>query len=544
MKINIPIITRLLTALGIAGMISAANAQSFTNLIFGTDFEASGTNDNSLGAGGYGYAGSSTQIPANVGFSGGAITAGVGLTNSAGLPGYPDYTGLATDPNYSAAGLDYTFAGVSLGVNFGPPLTPITPTADLDSYIVSFDAMVGGLLPGQNNTTLTFGPSQFDGTLNFTTAGAITFRFLSPGYTVGSNFTHAEIPLSAFSLYSGNANDLTNPAVMGAIDGFTVDIRALDQVGTIGVDRSPVFGFDNDNTVVIDNLYLRQVTNAAPPLVLPKYESLLWQVNFDDQQPDNTYGINFRDNGAPNTATTTVVTNATSGVGGSAALDGTADLSSWAATPPTLFSGFGPGVGHGIPYTLQNTNKSGYRVYWTAKAGGFLDGITQASGNASIEFIAGGAVMLELVPNITLSSDYTSFVFEGASAAVGQFNGGSLAQFNTNISRIDQIDVRFQFNAPNVGTIFGYDADNTVTVDNIKVVELATGIPAVSVAATNGQVKVFWADPYNVGTAKLQSSTNVAGPYLDVAGAASGAASPYTVPTGNSQKFFRTQWVP
>src|SRR5439155_2912533 len=113
-------------------------------------------------------------------------------------------------------------------------------------------------------------------------------------------------------------------------------------------------------------------------------------------------------------------TNATAGFAGCAALQATADISPWSATPPTSFSGFGPGVGKGVPYTLHNTNKSAYRVYWTARAGGFLSNVSSAPGNASIQFLVpdgtlsasnGTAdIVLELAPNITLSSNFTSFV--------------------------------------------------------------------------------------------------------------------------------------
>jgi len=54
----------------------------------------------------------------------------------------------------------------------------------------------------------------------------------------------------------------------------------------------------------------------------------------------------------------------------------------------------------------------------------------------------------------------------------------------------------------------------------------------------------MWADPTTGGLAKLQSATSVAGPYLDVPGAGSAMASPYTVPPGSQQKFYRTVWVP
>jgi hypothetical protein len=203
---------------------------------------------------------------------------------------------------------------------------------------------------------------------------------------------------------------------------------------------------------------------------------------------------------------------------------------------------------------LSNTNKSGYRVYWSAKVGGLLDGVEQAPGNASIQFLvppgtltpsnANEALILELAPNITLSSNYTSFVFDGAASPIGIYNGGSQAMFNQYISQVNLVQVQAQFNGgPDIGTIFGYDADNTMTADNIKVVELAQGIAPLSIVNSNGLIKVYWSDPINSdGTAKLQSATNVAGPYIDVPGATSAAtASPYTVPPG--PKYFRAKWV-
>ena len=105
-----------------------------------------------------------------------------------------------------------------------------------------------------------------------------------------------------------------------------------------------------------------------------------------------------------------------------------------------------------------------------------------------------------------------------------------------------QVQVTAQGN-PNVATIFGYDSNNTIDIDNIKVVELVPGLPPVSVTNTAGQIKVYWTDPTTGGTAQLQSATNAAGPYINVPGEGSGANSPYTVPAGPAQQFFRTIWV-
>jgi len=529
---------KLLIAICAAGGISAASAQT-TNLIFGTDFEGNGNYSYS-----YGYAFAGGNVAGAASAFAGSVTAGVGVTNSSAFDGRPDFTLTGSDPNYTNAS-GYTYSGTDIYIQFGAPINPLTPTANLDSYILSFDAMVQGLEPGVNTTTLFFNH------FNIMTNGATAVGFVGGSFTVSSNFVHFEVPLSALTLSTGSVSDLTDSTELATVTGFVTDFRVSQETGTLQVNRMPVWGFDNDNQLIVDNVYLSQTSATIPP---PLYEKLIWQVNFDDQQPGYHYGFTFRD--GANSATAPVTTNATGGVGGSAALQVTADLSSWASSPPTSFSGFGGGAGHGIPYTLHNSKKSGYRVYWTAEAGGLLDGVTQTPGNVGIQFLvppgtltpsnANSAVVLELTPNITLSSNFTSFVFDGATSPIGLYNGGSQAMFDQYVSQVSLIQVQAQFNgSPDIGTLFGYDADNTMTVDNIKVVELVQGIAPLSIVKTNGQIKVYWSDPINNdGTAKLQSSTNVAGPYFDVSGAASGAASPYIVPAGPSQKFFRTQWVP
>src|SRR5438132_901087 len=141
------LIPKLLIAACAAAGISAASAQT-TNLIFGADFEGNGNYSSSYG---YAFAGGNLggASPAP-GFMGG-ITAAVGVTNSSAFDGRPDFTATGSDPNYTnSAG--YTYSGVDDYIQFGAPINPLTPTANLDSYIVSFDAMVQGLQPGVNST--------------------------------------------------------------------------------------------------------------------------------------------------------------------------------------------------------------------------------------------------------------------------------------------------------------------------------------------------------------------------------------------------------
>jgi hypothetical protein len=74
--------------------------------------------------------------------------------------------------------------------------------------------------------------------------------------------------------------------------------------------------------------------------------------------------------------------------------------------------------------------------------------------------------------------------------------------------------------------------------------QLVVGLAPISITKTNNQVKIYWADPTTGGFAALQSSTNVSGPYANVAGAVSGAASPYVVTNGPARQFYRTIWIP
>jgi hypothetical protein len=338
---------------------------------------------------------------------------------------------------------------------------------------------------------------------------------------------------------------------MASLDALRLDFRITAQVGTVGVDVQPIFGFDNNNAMVLDNINLSQ--SFTPVVSGPKVEKVIYEANFDATQPQTAYSFIFRD--GANSATVTLATNLTGGIGGSAALQGTADLTSWASTPPVSYSGFGIGVSGTNSSVLPSSDKSMYRVYLTAKGAGFLPGVTSASGVMGIQFMvppgtltpsnAQPAVVLELAPTLTLSSNYQNYVFDGATCPIGIYSGGSQSMFNQYYTNVNAIQVQAQFNGtPDLGSIFGYDANNAMFFDNIKVVELVPGFPPVSITRTGTQIKVYWADPAKGGTAKLQSASQLSGSWTDVPGAASGAASPYTVPSGSSTMFFRSAWVP
>ena len=545
---------QLLAVLGIAGAVSAATAQT-TNIILQTDFDGDAGEGNLNNDYGYCVAGSSAGS-ALAGYTG-DITAGAGVGGTFANSISPDYTLLPSDPNWTSPSLAYVYAVVGNGTQFGAPMTAITPTAVLDSFILSADVQVLGLLPGLTNADVTISKVQFLDSNN-----NVIFDFTGDAGYVGSNFVHIAVPLSSLAYGGANGGDATHPVsdftnatVVGSIASFTIEFAVeglpIGVIGGTGTNLiSPPFGFTDTGALNVDNIQLIQTGNTVPT---PTQEQLIWQANFDTTFPnDGVFGFSYRD-GSPS-ASGTLSTNVTGGVGGSASLEYTVDLSSWSSTPPASYSGFGVGATEDpLPYALSSTDNSSYRVYLSAKVGGVSAGVTNVPGVIDLLFrVPPGAltpsnsaetVVFDLNPSLTLTTNWQSYVFDDM--PIGVNNGGSQALFNQYVSQVNELAVQVvpQGN-PNVATLFGYDNDNTVDVDNIKVVQLVPGLPPVSVTNTAGQIKIYWTDPATGGTAQLQSSTNAAGPYLNVPGESSGANSPYTVPAGSAQQFFKTIWVP
>jgi hypothetical protein len=551
MKINLSRITRLLAVLGAASLMSNAGAQT-TNIILQTDFDGDAGEGNFNNNYGYCVAGSSAGSVLAA-YTGG-ITAGVGVGGTSANSISPDYTLLPSDPNWTSPSNSYVYAVVGNGTQFGSPMAAITPTAVLGSLILSADLQVTGLLPSLTNADVTVTKVQF-----FDSGNNIIFDFTGDAGYVVSNFVHVAIPLSALS-YAGDAThpvtDFTNAAVVGSIASFTIEfaVNGLPGgvIGGTGANLiSPPFGFTSTGALTVDNIELIQTGNTVPT---PMQEQVIWQANFDNTFPNTAvYGFHYRD-GADG-AGGIVSTNVGGGAGGSNSLEYTVDLSSWSSTPPVAYSGFGVGATENpLPLVLTSSNKASYRVYVAAKVGGILAGAsTNIPGVLDLLFTvpagaespsnASPAVVFDLNPSLTLTTNWQSFVFDNM--AIGVNNGGSQALFNQYVTKVNQMQVQVVAQgSPNAATIFGYDANNTVDVDNIKVVQLVQGLPPVSVASTAGQVKIYWTDPATGGFAQLQSSTNVSGPYLNIPGETSGAASPYTVPSGKAQQFFKTVWIP
>jgi hypothetical protein len=340
--------------------------------------------------------------------------------------------------------------------------------------------------------------------------------------------------------------------VVASIASFTVEFAVqglAGQIGGTGANQlSPPFGFTDTGALVIDNIELDQIENTNQTVPPPMVEQPIWQANFDNTFPNNGgYGFSDRD-GSP-AATGVLSTNLTGGIGGSASLEYTVDLSGWSTSPPVSYSGFGIGaVEKPLPYGLTSSSKASYRVYLSAKVGGASPGNPNVSGNVDLSFyIPSGTEVYDLTSPLELSTNWQTYEFDGGTnMQVATWLTGAQQLFNQNVSNVNQMELQISvLGSPDVGALFNYATNATVDIDNIKVVELVPGLAPITINQTSSQTHVVWADPTSGGTAQLQSATNVVGPYLNVVGAPSAAtASPYTVPLGSQQQFFRTVWVP
>jgi hypothetical protein len=557
----------------LAGMVLTASGQtSVTNILAQTDFDNDAGQGNADGDN-YCWAWAGTDAGACfAGYVSQGIVAGAGVGGSSAYVAGPDYTDLATDPDW-LDGVSWATAEFAMGVGFSPLITPMTNAPDWSTFIVSADLELTGLVP----------PSQWGANVYITkcqfldTNNNVIFDFNGYGAWINDgSFAHLSVPLSWLSYAAvGNGNggdamnpitDITNAAVVSSIGAIVVEFEEKDLTGSNGVSSGsigvggntyvPVFGDTATGTMVVDNVKVIQLVAPAtpPPPPTPLAESPIMRGNFDTTFPTATYGFTDRD--GANYATDVVSINPTDGIGGSACYECTVDISSWGTNPPASYSGFGGGANETLVQgTLTNSSQAYYRVYVSAKVDGLLSGITSIPASLDLSFFApitnaGGVTVTEvydLNASLTLSNTWQSFVFNGSAMQIPPWLSGAQGLFNNNVTDVNQIELQVSIDgSPDLGALFGYNDDLALEIDNINVVQLVPGLPSLTILQKNGQTQVQWADPDAAagGTAQLQSATTVSGPYVNVAGASSAAkGSPYTVPPASPQRFFRTIWV-
>lgn len=543
---------QLLAIFAISSALFTALGQT-TNVILQTDFDGDAGQGNYVTSGSWVYAGTDAGSPLPIFINYYGVTNGLGVGGSSNYIASPDYTDLGTDPGWLGASV-WAVAEMGSDISFAPlnPVTSISPlNSMLNSLVLTAQCKSSGVVAGQYGANVQISSLKF-----FDGSGNELFEFQGYGvYASVSSYSQLSVPLSNLSFVSGDSanpvTDLTNAAVVATLASCTIEFEVNDLLGTIGGTGTnqvmPVFGFTNTGELLVDNVKLIQIVNTNPPTPpTPTVDKTIWQANFDTTFL-NGYSFDFHDRDGTDNASGILSTNLTGGVGGSASLEYTVDLSSWSNSPPTSYSGFGLGANEQpLPVILGSSSAASYRVYLSAKVGGTSAGVTSVPANVDLNFFTpAGQQVMDMTTSLTLSNNtWQSFVLTNLQVAT--WNTAFQQLFNQNYTNVNTSELQLSVvGSPNVAMEFGYDANNTVDVDNIKVVELVPGLAPLTIIQANGQAQVMWTDPTTGGTAQLQSAPNVAGPYVNVPGASSAtAASPYTIPSGSQQQFFRAVWVP
>jgi len=240
------------------------------------------------------------------------------------------------------------------------------------------------------------------------------------------------------------------------------------------------------------DVYLGKKATAS---TTPVGEKVIWQADFDSTFPNGGgNGFSFRD-GSPS-ASGSLSTNLTGGVGGSASVEYTVDLSAWSSNQPRSYSGFGVGVlEQPLPCLLPSADKACYRVYLSAKVGGTSAGIDRVPATVDLNFFTPSRQVFDLTSPLVLSTNWQSYVFDGGTnLQIATWLTGARQLFSQNLTNVNKMELQITVpGKPDVGTLFGYDANNQVDIDNIKVVELIPKPDPRAPLQAIGQTKATWA---------------------------------------------------
>lgn len=126
--------------------------------------------------------------------------------------------------------------------------------------------------------------------------------------------------------------------------------------------------------------------------------------------------------------------------------------------------GFGGGLNWGWdPSVFISTNLEDYIFSFDGRVEGLLPAASTADGEVQVRFDADTTMLLQINKTYGFGSNWTHYAFTLDQGAIG---GGTLADFVNNLSAITQPRFAVNFHLPD--SAFGFDADNAVHVDNLK----------------------------------------------------------------------------
>jgi hypothetical protein len=419
-----------------------------------------------------------------------------------------------------------TNSGAGYGTGFGGPVLAgsygfLDLSTNLEDYILSFDARVEGLATGQTSGNAEMQAQWQSG------GNILQHNF---GVSVNSNWTHYSALLSDATGIGGTPVTVSNWVY--AIENFLVS----GMTWNVNLHQPDLqFGFDENNRVYVDNIRLQMIVRTgAPPVLPPTQVKTMLDWNMDDKPMYGGYGgYNWSQNTFLPTFTWSPA-DAGFGVGGSNGW--TLHMDNTALAPPNNPQWAGGGTGDNGPtdYSLFNTGDlKAYKLTFDSRVEG-LDPAREST-TCRLQFfmdIVDNNMRLDF--NIPGGSNWVTTSYLLNSGSVGL---GSKASFSTNHA-VTEVRIQCQIENANSGVDWGFDADNTLIVDNIKLERIVEATPPLSVVRSGNNIIVTWSQP-TVGSAKLQSANSITGGWSDV----TGATSPYSTAIGTTSRFFRTQWV-
>lgn len=522
--------------LGVLTTLDDAKAQTVTNLLSNTTFEDIVYDDegNIADPGGlprspwlYSYVG-----PDNI------WTDPYGNREAITAYGYPpeNPTNLVTWFTFDSSLYTPVPSGAWYGFGFGAGMNwekfnPDLLSSKREDYLLSFDAKAEGLLPGIGSGTMAMEVQieAPDNTIPPEDENGDADRVLYVGreVQVGTNWTHFQFTLDDANVGSGSEANLA--AFLLAISSINYNVNFPNP--------GDHWGFDFDNTVLVDNIKL-QVISRAPEPELPTATVPIVDWNFDDKPNWNTYGGYSwsADNSYLPTfyyPTNLAVDGAGYGVDNSVGWFLMMDNSVFNQSVPAWAGG---GTGGGGPADLSqftSADLKAYKLSFDSRGVGLAEGTTSMNARLQVFFDS---------PNGEMRIDFdapagTNWVTSSYTLNQGA-GSGAKAAFATNYNTITAVRTQWQIeNATAAG--WGYDANNVFAADNFKLLRIKPGLPPVVVTPNGTGLRITWGQP-SAGTVKLQSAVSVEGPFSDVAT----SGTEYHVDLTGTQSFFRTVWVP
>lgn len=469
-------------------------------------------------------------------------------------PGTWEYTIGYTDPLLTTGPLVYRYAftntpyegpvttnSAGYGTGFGMPLnwgfdSTVFNSLALEDYILSWDARVEGLSPGQATANCEMQIKLGTGTL------ALQKNI---GYNPGSNWTHFTYTLDA----GGFAESTTYTTFT---NGLSLGITTVECAQNQHMPNDQ-FGFDDTNVVYLDNIKLEVLQYSGPPPPPPPTAPVtILDYNFDDRPLGwfNPTGFNWSQL-APNSMPIPTGNGANPGygVGGSNAWTLAMDNSALAAPNTPQWAGLGANGSGPANYTPFGTSAlSGYRISFDCRVEGLVPDKEQTTGFSHSFFLRAPDDTLQPPDGDTNADDLVRLNFDFTAKtnwqtvsfllSSGTVGGGSKANVTNHFSQITETMLEWGIQNAASGADWEFDNNNVLVIDNYKLERLYVATPPLNVQIAGNNVVVTWAQPAT-GSAKLQSSVTVNGTFTDQLG----ATSPYTNAISGTPKYFRTQWI-